>query len=38
MPAAFKVKGPLDDSALERALNEIVHRHETFANHLPYGE
>ncbi len=29
IPAAFRLKGPLDAAALERSLNQIIRRHET---------
>ncbi len=40
MPAAIRVTGQLDHRALERSLNEIVHRHESLRTtfHLVDGE
>ena len=34
MPAAFRLRGPLDAAVLERVLDEIVRRHETLRTHV----
>src|SRR5688500_10363327 len=34
MPRVWRIPGPLDVAALERALDELVRRHETLRTHL----
>ncbi|MBI3417085.1 MAG: SDR family NAD(P)-dependent oxidoreductase, partial [Verrucomicrobia bacterium] len=38
VPCAFRIKGPLNFSALERALEEIIRRHETLRTTFPSAE
>src|SRR4051812_6806444 len=38
IPAAIRLKGSLDISALERSLNEILRRHETLRTSFPSVE